>query len=158
MSENHEVWMRQAIELAEAAVANGNEPFGSLLVKDGQVILRVENTVFSGHDLTNHAEMNLVKEAMRRFEPTDLLGATLYTSTEPCAMCAGAIYWSGIGRVVYGCSEARLGQIAGIGLAVPCRVVFDSGARRVEVIGPVLEDEAAATHLDYWPQRLAGAE
>ena len=134
-------------------MANGNEPFGALLVKDGQVILCAENTVFTGRDMTNHAEMNLVKEAMRRFEPTDLLEATLYTSTEPCAMCSGAIYWSGIGRVVFACSEARLGQIAGIGLAVPCRVVFDSGARRVEVIGPLLEEEAVQTHMNYWPRR-----
>lgn len=154
MHTTHESYMREAIALSEAAMAKGNEPFGALLVRDGVVLLRIENTVTTGHDLTNHAEMNLVKEAMQHYEPTDLHDCTLYTSTEPCAMCAGATYWSGIGRVIYGCSEERLGEIAGIGLDVPCRHIFESGARQVEVIGPLLEDEAAAVHLRYWPTVL----
>src|SRR5690606_11819673 len=128
-------------------------PFGALLVKDGQVILRAENTVFTGRDMTNHAEMNLVKEAMRRFEPTDLLEATLYTSTEPCALCSGAIYWSGVGRGVIACPGARLALLAGIGLAAPCGVVVDGGPRRVVVTGPLPEEAAAQTQTNYWAMR-----
>ncbi|MGO7793209.1 nucleoside deaminase, partial [Rhizobium ruizarguesonis] len=76
----------------------GDEPFGSLLVKDGEVILRAENIVFSGHDMTNHAEMNLVKLAAQHYDTAFLAYCTLYTSTEPCAMCSGAIEGEDVGR------------------------------------------------------------
>ncbi len=151
MAENeHSHFIREAIRLSASAVARGNEPFGAILVKNGAVLLRIENSVYTGHDMTNHAEMNLVKEAMKQYDSAFLADCTLYTSTEPCAMCAGAIYWSGIGRLIYGCSEKRLGEIAGIGLDVPCRTIFESGARQVEVIGPIDEDVAVPIHLDYW--------
>lgn len=76
-----------------------------------------------------------MKLAAQHHDAAFLGGCTLYSSTEPCAMCAGAIYWSGIGRVVFACSETRLGEIAGIGLNVPSREVLQTGARRVEVVG-----------------------
>jgi tRNA(Arg) A34 adenosine deaminase TadA len=153
MTHYHDTFIREAIALSRSAVEKGNEPFGALLVKDGQVILRAENTVYTGKAMTNHAESNLVHDALKLYEPVFLHDCTLYTSTEPCAMCAGAIYWSGVGRVVYACSERRLGQIAGIGLDVPCRTIFDSGARKVEVIGPLYEAEAELVHIDYWSAR-----
>ena len=155
--EKHEPFLREAIALSKSAVDRGNEPFGSVLVKDGQVILRAENSVFTGHDMTNHAEMNLVKLAAKHHNPASLADCTLYTSTEPCAMCAGAIYWSGIGRMVYACSEARLGEIAGIGLNVPSRTVLQTGARTVAVTGPILENEAAEVHQAFWPRHLGKA-
>ena len=134
--ENHEPFLREAIALSKSAMERGDEPFGSVLVKDGEVILRAENSVFTGHDMTNHAEMNLVKLAAQHYDTAFLADCTLYTSTEPCAMCSGAIYWSGIGRMVFACSEARLGEIAGIGLNVPSRAVLQTGARIVTVVGP----------------------
>src|SRR5215813_13301572 len=121
MQDIHAELIRESIRLADAAVVKGNEPFGALLVKDSQVLLRAENTIRTGHDMTNHAEMNLVRLALTQYDVEFLKDCILYTSTEPCAMCAGAIYWSGIGQVVFGCSEKRLGQIAGAGLDVPCR-------------------------------------
>ena len=156
--ESHEPFLREAIALSKSAVNNGDEPFGSVLVKNGEVILRAENSVFTGHDMTNHAEMNLVKLAAKQYDTAFLGDCTLYTSTEPCAMCSGAIYWSGIGRMVYACSETRLGQIAGIGLDVPSRSVLQTGARKVEVIGPTdLEEEAAKVHQEFWPKHLGNA-
>ncbi len=153
--ESHEPFLREAIALSKSAVNNGDEPFGSVLVKNGEVILRAENSVFTGHDMTNHAEMNLVKLAAKQYDTAFLGDCTLYTSTEPCAMCSGAIYWSGIGRMVYACSETRLGQIAGIGLDVPSRSVLQTGARKVEVVGPTdLEEEAAKVHQEFWPKHL----
>lgn len=154
--EDHEPFLREAIALSKSALDHGGEPFGSVLVKDGKVILRAENSVFSGHDMTNHAEMNLVKLAAQQYDAAFLADCTLYTSTEPCAMCSGAVYWSGIGRVVYACSEVRLGEIAGIGLDVPCRNVLHSGARKVTVIGPTdLQEAAAEIHQSFWPEHLA---
>jgi tRNA(Arg) A34 adenosine deaminase TadA len=154
MTEEHHAHIRETIALSRSAVEKGNEPFGALLVDaNGEVVLRVENSVYTQHDPTNHAETNLVRLAVAKFDADFLHDCTLYTSTEPCAMCAGAIYWSEIGRVVFACSEKKLGEIAGVGLDVPCRSIFERGAHPVEVIGPVLEDEAAAVHLTYWKKQ-----
>jgi tRNA(Arg) A34 adenosine deaminase TadA len=106
-------------------------------------------------DPTRHAELVAAATAARVHGAAVCAGATLYTSAEPCAMCAGAIYWSGIGRVVYGLSETRLLAITGSHaenptLSLPCREVFARGQRAIEVTGPVLEDEAAAIHTGFW--------
>jgi tRNA(Arg) A34 adenosine deaminase TadA len=155
LMENHEPFLREAIALSKSSMEGGDEPFGSVLVKEGEILLRAENSVFTGHDMTNHAEMNLVKLAAQHYDAAFLGDCTLYTSTEPCAMCSGAIYWSGIGRMVFACSETRLGEIAGIGLNVPSRAVLQTGARNVTVVGPTnLEDEAAKVHQEFWPKHL----
>lgn len=156
--EDHSPFLREAIALSKSAITNGGEPFGAVLVKDGKVILRAENNVFAGKDFTNHAELNLIKMATKQYDPAFLADCTLYTSTEPCAMCAGAIYWSGVGRMVFACSETRLGEIAGIGLDVPSRAILETGARKVTVIGPTdLEEDAAMVHQAFWPEHLGNA-
>jgi tRNA(Arg) A34 adenosine deaminase TadA len=155
--ENHKPYLREAIALSRSAVEQGNEPFGALLARDGEVILRAENSVFTGRDMTNHAEMNLIKLAAKHYDTAFLAGCTVYTSTEPCAMCSGAIYWSGVGRMIFACSEVRLGEIAGIGLNVPSRAILQTGARVVTVLGPDLEEEAADVHRDFWPRHLGKA-
>ena len=117
--------------------------------------LEAENTVTTGHDVTHHAELNLVRLACASIAYADLPRHTLYTSCEPCAMCAGAIYWAGIGRVVYALSEEGLLGLTGDHpdnptLMHPCRQVFAAGSRVTEVTGPLIEDEAAAAHRDFW--------
>lgn len=146
----HEPFIRRSIELAEQAMAKGNQPFGACLVKDGEVILTAENTIHSNHDKTQHAEANLASRASQTFDPETLGQATLYTSTEPCAMCAGAIFWAGIGRVVYGCSQEAFAAYAGKAIDIPCRLVFSYSHRPIEVVGPVLEEEALRVHQQYW--------
>ena len=106
-------------------------------------------------DPTRHAELVAAGLAARRLSPEQLAAATLYTSAEPCAMCAGAIYWCGIGRVVYALSEHQLLGLTGDHpenptFALPCREVFARGQRRIEVTGPCLEEEAAAAHAGFW--------
>jgi tRNA(Arg) A34 adenosine deaminase TadA len=152
MSDEHIPFLREAIALSQSAVDHGNEPFGAVLVKNGAVILRAENNIFTGHDPTGHAETNLVRLAVAKYEPDFLKDCTLYTSTEPCVMCAGSIYWSNIGRMIYACSEKRLSQIAGGGgFDLPAEEVFRRGSgHKVEVLGPILEEEAAIVHLGYW--------
>lgn len=97
--DHHSPFLQESIDLSKAAVDRGNEPFGAVLVKDGAVILRAENSVFTGRDMTNHAEMNLVKLAAQHYDAAFLADCTLYSSTEPCAMCAGGDllvgYWQG---------------------------------------------------------------
>jgi tRNA(Arg) A34 adenosine deaminase TadA len=147
--------LRRAIGLAQAARDRGNHPFGAVLVDaDGAVVLEAENTVVTGRDVTGHAETNLVGLACRELG-TDLATYTLVSSCEPCAMCAGAIYWAGIGRVVYGLSETGLHALTGDHpdnptLSLPCRTVLGAGSRDIEVVGPLVEDEAAQPHHGFW--------
>jgi tRNA(Arg) A34 adenosine deaminase TadA len=148
--EHHYPFIRRCYELAASAVAKGNHPFGALLVHEGQIILESENTVHTASDPTGHAELNLVREAGKRFPPEVLAQATLYTSTEPCMMCSGAIYWAGIGHVVYGCGEDTLASYAGDDFLAPCRATFAKGKRVVLVEGPVLDDEGAPLHANFW--------
>src|SRR3989337_1767291 len=101
--------LKTAISVAWRAREHGNHPFGAVLVDEHhQVLLEAENTVTTGRDSTGHAETNLVRLATQQFSPEQLARCTLYASTEPCAMCAGAIFWSQIGKVVYALSEIDL--------------------------------------------------
>lgn len=149
-------YLRKAIHLAAQAREHGNHPFGAVLVDaQGILLLEAENSVITAHDCTGHAETNLVRKAGAAYPADVLAGCTLYTSTEPCAMCAGAIYWSGVGRVVYALSEAGLLQLVahlpgGDFLNLPCREVFARGGREVEVLGPLLEGEARKVHAGFW--------
>ncbi len=151
-----ETGLRLAFAVAARARAHGNHPFGCVLVDaDGNVLLEAENGYRPGRDMTGHAERLLATAASKKYRPAQLMECTMYTSAEPCAMCAGAAYWAGFGRVVYGLSEARLKQITGSHaenptLDLPCRTVFSAGQRQVEVVGPLLEDEAAAQHAGVW--------
>jgi tRNA(Arg) A34 adenosine deaminase TadA len=149
--------LRHAFTVAARARADGDHPFGAILVGPADEVLMVQGNGFTseGHDMTAHAERLLATRASKAYRTDFLAGCTMYVSAEPCAMCAGAIYWAGIGRVVYGQSDAALRRQTGNHaenptLALPCRVVFASGQRAVEVIGPMLEDEAAALQTDFW--------
>jgi len=153
---DHEAFLRRSFDVARRARLNGNHPFGAILVSAaGEVLMEAENGFMPDRDMTGHAERLLATQASKQFASEVLAGCTLYTSAEPCAMCAGAIYWSGIGRVVFGLTERQLKSMTGNHaenptLDLPCRTVFAAGQRRVEVIGPLLEDEAAALHDGAW--------
>ena len=151
-----EALLRRVFAVARRAHEHGNHPFGALLAgPDGSVMMEQENGFGPARDMTAHAERLLASAASQAYRPAELARCTLVTSAEPCAMCAGAIYWAGIGRVVYGLSERRLKRITGDHaenptLDLPCRTVFAAGQRAVEVVGPLLEDEAAALHEGVW--------
>ncbi|GAB4475816.1 MAG: nucleoside deaminase [Anaerolineales bacterium] len=157
--ERHLFYLKRAVELAQQARERGNHPFGALLVDEqGNLLLEAENTVVTERDCTAHAETNLVRAACRQYPGELLARCTLYTSTEPCAMCAGAIYWAGIGRVVYALSEAELRQMTGAHienptLDLPCREVFRKGQKTIEVIGPIELPEAREVHIRFWDRR-----
>lgn len=162
MDERDRRLLRLAIEVAARARAKGNHPFGAVLASaSGEVLMEVENTVVTGSDMTGHAELNLVRAASGRYGEEELAAATLYSSTEPCAMCSGGIYWSGIGRVVYALSEAELGRFTGADaenptMHLPCRAVLGAGQRAILVEGPADLPEAAAVHEGFWdPERAA---
>lgn len=148
--------LREAIGLAACARRDGNHPFGALLADGtGEVIASAGNTVVTEFDVTCHAEVNLVRAASRQFSGEVLSSSTLYTSTEPCAMCSGAIYWLGIPRVVFGLSEAELAELTGadpenLTMSLSASRVLNAGQRSVEVVGPLLREEAIAVHEGFW--------
>jgi tRNA(Arg) A34 adenosine deaminase TadA len=157
VSDNDLTHLRRAIELAREARASGRHPFGALIVnRHGEVIVEARNNaVRPAGEPTQHAETLACAAAAKILDETDLALCTLYTSTEPCAMCSGAIYWTGIGRVVFALSETGLLRYTGSHaenptLNLPCREVFARGQKQITVIGPLLEDEAAKVHEGFW--------
>jgi tRNA(Arg) A34 adenosine deaminase TadA len=149
-------FLRRSFEVARRSLTHGNHPFAAILVdQHGDVLIETENGYMPARDGTAHAERLLATEACRTLAPEVLAKATLYSSAEPCAMCAGSIYWAGIGRVVYGLSEQRLRKLTGDHpenptLDLPCRDVFARGQRPTAIVGPLLEDEAEAVHEGVW--------
>lgn len=148
--QKHESFILQCYELAAEAIEHGNHPFGALLVLDGEVIFTAENSVLTEHDPTAHAETNLVSTACRALGPEIVAQSTLYTSTEPCPMCSGAIGWVGIRHVVYGCGANTLYAITGGEVNLRSREVFKGMGFNVVVEGPVLEDIGMEQHRGYW--------
>ncbi|GGR13025.1 tRNA-specific adenosine deaminase [Actinoplanes ianthinogenes] len=147
-------YLERAIDLARSAREHGNHPFGALLVTPYGAVLEAENTVVTGADPTGHAETNLVRLA-GRLDRSVLADSTLYTSTEPCAMCAGAIYWSGIGRVVFALASEDLAAMVTAEEGVPplrlsSREVFARGGRTVVVDGPADLPSATEVHDGFW--------
>jgi tRNA(Arg) A34 adenosine deaminase TadA len=150
-------FLRQAIDLARKARNDGRHPFGSLIVNErGETVVAARNNaVRPKGDPTQHAEMLACGQAARLLTEAELAKCTLYTSTEPCAMCAGAIYWTGIGRVVFALAETGLLRYTGTHtqnptLDLPCREVFARGQKKIAVAGPLLEDEAGKVHEGFW--------
>ena len=148
--------LRTAIDIAQLARDHGNHPFGAILVDENdKVLLQAENTVVTGSDCTGHAETNLMRLATQHFSLEKLASCTLYTSTEPCAMCAGAIHWGNVRRVVYALGETQLYEIVGPSpehLMLPCREVFSRSERQIQVEGPALDlsIEARRVHEGFW--------
>jgi len=149
-------WLRRSFDLAMQSRNAGKHPFAALVVSaDGRVIVETSNDSRPPGNPTRHAERVAAARAATLLAPAELAGCTLYTNAEPCAMCAGAIYWCGIGRVVYGLSETGLLALTGNDpenptLSLPCRTVFASGQRSIEVFGPLLEDEASVSQQGFW--------
>ncbi|MCV6598597.1 MAG: nucleoside deaminase [Mangrovicoccus sp.] len=148
--------LTRTIALAEQSRARGDHPFGALLAgPDGEVLLEAMNTCGTQGDRTGHAERNLMTEASKKYDVEFLAGCTMYTSAEPCAMCAGSVYWTGVGRVVHGMSEKALKELIGpdpenLTMDMPCENVFAAGQRKVEVVGPLLSEESAKVHDGFW--------
>jgi tRNA(Arg) A34 adenosine deaminase TadA len=162
MSTSDDQYLLRAIAIARRSRDEGNHPFGALLTSGrGEVLLTAGNTVTTSRDVTGHAEINLVRLASPIFDAAALAGCTLYSSTEPCAMCAGAIYWSGIGRVVYALSEHDLYRLTGADAENPTmrlgvRAVLGAGQREVQVAGPFDIREATEVHEGFWdPDRTS---
>jgi tRNA(Arg) A34 adenosine deaminase TadA len=161
MSHSSDVdYLRLAIVVADKAKSKGNHPFGAVLVDaNGEVIAEGENTFLTDRG-PGHAETNLARFAAKEFTADYLEKCVLYTSVEPCCMCAGTIYWANIGAVVFGMTEHRLleitaGHTENRTQDLPCAQVFAAGQRKVDVRGPFeeLSEEIAQAHKNFWSAR-----
>lgn len=149
--------LREAIALSQESKLRGRHPFAALVADEhGNIVVTAGNNSMPPEgDPTQHAELVAAANAAKLLTPEQLAKCTLYTSAEPCCMCAGAIYWTNIGRVVYALSEHALLALTGDHeenptFSLPCREVFVRGQRHIEVLGPLLEDEAAVPHIGFW--------
>ena len=151
-----EDYVRLSIDVARKARAAGNHPFGAILVgPDGAVLMECGNT--HGDTWRPHGARGTGAddEGEPGLHADFLSGCTMYVSAEPCAMCAGSAYWAGIGRVVFGLSEKALKDLIGphpenLTMDLPCRTVLGAGQRKIEVVGPLLEEEARLVHEGFW--------
>jgi len=151
--------LRRVIEICQEARAAGNNPFGCLLTdEDGNILMEQGNEENSLHgDCTAHAESLLMRKASQKYSKEEMAKFTMYNCAEPCAMCAGAMYWGNLGRLVYIARESELKRATGDDLRnptfdLPVRAVIASGQKDMVIIGPILELEPdfLKCHEGFW--------
>ena len=151
-----ERFMKEAIRLSEQAVEHGNEPFGAVLVKDGEMVFSFENQIYSGSDPTLHAEAGLLHIFCAKERISDLSEYTLYSSCEPCFMCSGAMVWAKLGRLVYAASDNDLGDILGEEGSACSQIVFSHSAHQPQVTSGILREESLAVLKRYFTRNKKG--
>jgi tRNA(Arg) A34 adenosine deaminase TadA len=151
ISSQDEAFMRECFALARKSIQRGDDPFGAVLVKDGKIIMRADNTVHTDDDFSRHAEINLMSAAIREYGAAGIKDTTLYSSCEPCVMCAGAIELGEglIVRMVYGLPGERLVEMVGEGKPLSDRSFYKWADNRIDVEGPVLQAEAEDVIREY---------
>lgn len=136
-------YIEKAIELAYNAKENGDEPFGSILVdENGNILMEDLNTKVTEDDITGHPELKIAKRAAAKYDEEFLKKCTMYNSAEPCTMCTGAIYWSGIGRIVFGIDKKRLNEIKSDGegsINYSIHELLNNSAKDFKVTGPMAD-------------------
>jgi len=142
-------FLRQAIQMAAVARQQGEFPFGAILVSNQEVHHRATDRCIYHSDPTAHAERLLISEFCRQNRILDLEGFTIYSSTEPCILCAGAIKWARISRVVFSVSQGMLQELTGGRPKPSCAELVNSGGRFIEVDGPLLPDEGLSVFIGY---------
>ncbi|MEM4782535.1 MAG: nucleoside deaminase [Halalkalicoccus sp.] len=144
---NEKRFMRRAIELAREAAERGDNPFGSVLVCDGEIAMEDSNRVVTEGDIRRHPELTLARLAVRDLEPDVREETTMYTSTEPCPMCAGGLRYAGFERVVYATSSPEIAEFTGHDPNVRASEVLDGVT---EVQGPLCREAALSLPESFW--------
>lgn len=145
-------YIKKAIELAYQAKEKGDNPFGSILVdENGNILMEDENTQITKNDISGHPELKIAKRAAAKYDEEFLKKCTMYNSAEPCTMCTGAIYWSGIGRIVFGISKKRLHELKSDGegsIKYSIHDLLGNSGKDFEIIGPMddMKDEVEKPH------------
>lgn len=148
---DHEAHMSRALELAREAGERGDEPFGAVLVQDDEIVMEERNAVHTADDIARHPELTLARRAAREFTPNERAALAMYTSTEPCSMCAGGIYIAGLDAVAYSVSAETAAEAAGgAGEVVPACDILERESHRVRLAGPILPEEGEEIHREGW--------
>ncbi|MEH1948201.1 MAG: nucleoside deaminase [Nostoc sp.] len=134
---NPESFMRLA--LAEAK--EGDAPYGAVIVKDNEVVAVAHNTVRRDNDPSAHAEINAIRSLTAKLKNPSLEGYSIYTTGEPCPMCATACVWSGLSEIVYGASIQDLISVNQSQINISCEEVIDKSFRKIKVTKDVLKNE-----------------
>ncbi|MFQ6818923.1 MAG: nucleoside deaminase [Blautia sp.] len=150
------IFMKEAIRLSEMAVEHGNEPFGAVLVKDGEIVYTNENQIYTAAEPMFHAEIGLMRKFCHDTGIIDLSEYTLYSSCEPCFMCSGAMVWMKLGRLVYGASDKELCSLLGVEGSECSRIVFEKSGCKTQVTGGVLREESMEVLKKYFADHRKG--
>lgn len=142
-------FLRVAIDMAYEARRNGEDPFGAVLVYKDKIVHKVRDRTIELSDPTAHAEVRLISEYCRESNNIYLKDYTLYSSTEPCAMCAGAIHWAKISRVVYSVSQKSLNGLTNGKAKSSSNSIINSGKKKIEICGPLIEEEGLRVFKDF---------
>jgi tRNA(Arg) A34 adenosine deaminase TadA len=140
---DHERHVRRAFELAREAAERGDRPFGSVLVREDEVVMADSNRVVTENDVRRHPELHLAYRACRELPPEERAETVMYTSTEPCPMCAGGMVYAGFGRVVYSVGGDEIAEFTGHGPSIRSAAILEDVT---DVVGPVLNDEGRRLH------------
>lgn len=143
---NHEKFMKEA--LIEAR--KGDLPYGAVIVKDDEIVARGYNTAQTDNDVSAHGEINVLRAFTKKnsYALDILKGYTLYTTCEPCPMCAAACVWAGVSKIVFGASTKQLIAINTQQIDLSCRAVVDKGFQDIEIIGGILDEQCLALFKD----------
>ena len=136
-------FMKRALQEAEAAFDKGETPVGAVIVVDNRIIARAHNLVELLNDVTAHAEMQAITAAANFLGGKYLNNCTLYVTLEPCQMCAGALYWSQISRIVFGATDVNRG----------CGAMGTKLHPKTKLQGGVLSEEASALMKRFFIER-----
>ena len=159
MTEMDKKLLLRTSEIAHEAMEKGNHPFGALLAdKDGNILMEQGNEFQEGGS-AYHAETLLLLKAARKYSPEELQSCTLYSNFEPCCMCTGALYWTNVGRLVFGATEKELLACTGDNeenptFSLSSREVVERGQKDIIIEGPVedeeLLEEILKDHIGFW--------
>jgi tRNA(adenine34) deaminase len=147
--ERSEYFMRQALAEAELAFEEGEVPIGAVVVKDDRIVGRGRNQMERLGDPTAHAEILAIGAAAEHFESWRLLGATLYSTVEPCVMCAGAIVLARVQRLVYGVPDPKFGGCVSI-YQIPADLRLN---HRVDVVAGMLAEQSSALMREFFARQ-----
>ncbi|MEB2308952.1 MAG: nucleoside deaminase [Candidatus Brocadiaceae bacterium] len=149
MNVPNEKFMRLAIDKAKQGVENGQTPFGACIIKDGEIICCVHNTVWENMDITAHAEVHAIRTAGRALNTVDLTGCIIYSTCEPCPMCFSACHWAKISKIVYGTKIDDAKNLGFSELAISNMTMKQFGNSPVEIVSDCLRDENLAL-FEFW--------
>lgn len=136
---NHEKFMQAALIEAK----KGDLPYGAVIVKNNEIVVRGYNTAQTDNDVSAHGEINVLRQFTQKYGYSldALLGYTLYTTCEPCPMCAAACVWAGVSQIVFGASTKQLINLGTKQIDIACKTVTDKSFQNIEVVGGILADE-----------------